>query len=213
MKHWLIAALVCFGSSANALTIRNGGTFGGPISAGGSGTFKVATSTFGVGGVIGAVNYTQVVDTMTKVAGAGNLTVFSTITIPGNTLARNGDAIELVCSGTFNAASENHTQPMKIGAVVISSKTVAGGVAGSVPGQVWENVIRLIRVSAGNQIRQCVFATGSGACTGSATQPFIGSGTNTIDETQAMVFTCNGDGVVAGSMSFLYSYVRFIPGP
>ncbi len=176
----------------------------------GAGSFKIATSTFGVGGVIGSVSYTQVTDTTTKTAGLGSYTVFSTITIPSGALAKNGDAIDLTCAGTMAGIVEARTQLIKIGSVVISSRTISVGTANAA--QPLLSTVRLVRVSAGNQIRliMATLNTAIGASTSAA--PSIGNGTNTIDESQPMVFTCSADGITAGSSSFLYSNAVYIPG-
>jgi hypothetical protein len=186
-----------------------------------TGQFNFAAGTGGAslkaGGVIGYVDYTQVVDTMTKTSGmsgdADRLTVFSTITIPANTLARNGDAIEFNCAGTFNTNAEVRTLVMKVGSVVISSRTVSTGVSGAIPTPAWENVVRLVRVSAGNQIRLCVYSQGGGSCSAATTTPAIGSGVNTIDEASSQLFTCSADNITAGATSFLYAKATYIPAP
>lgn len=182
-----------------------------------AGNFNFAAGTggaaFKAGGIIGQENYTQVVDTMTKTAGMGaGLTVFSTITIPANTLARDGDSIILNCAGTFNAAAEIRTIVQKLGDVVVSSRTVTMGVAGAIAAP-WEVQLRLTRTSAGNQVRTCVLGNNNGLCTGVAANPSIGSGTNTIDETSAQLYTCSADNITAGSTSFLYSSAEYKPAP
>ncbi len=181
------------------------------ITATGSGKFGVATSTFGVGGVIGEVDYTLVANTTTITSGIGNFTVFSTITIAANTLARNGDALELTCAGTLAGISEVRTFVMKIGSIAISSRTVAMGTSAVILPDT--AIVRLIRTSAGNQVRMCLTGTNNNNCVPTAAAPAPATGTNTFDETAAMVFTCSADGITAGSTSFLYSEVKYLPGP
>ncbi len=197
------ASAVTADSDATALTIPYRDS---------SGMFKVgnlAASAY-PGAIIGQVNYTQVSDTTTRTSGAGALTVFSTITIPANTLARNGDSISLSCWGTLNTDSEIRTLVLKLGRVVVSSRTLTLGTATTASN--WLAQVRLVRTSAGNQVRFCDMGANHNNCNTAATMPSIGAGTNTIDETAAQTFTCSADNITAGSTSFLYSNVRFEPG-
>jgi hypothetical protein len=76
------------------------------LSVAGAANFKVASSTFGVGGVISLIDYTQVVTTTTQNA---TELYFTTMTVPANVLARNHDAVRVTCFFNMSQGTNNHT--------------------------------------------------------------------------------------------------------
>ncbi len=172
----------------------------------GAANFQVTTSTFGVGGLIGSVNYTQVVSTTTPAYPYVN-TVFSTVTLAANTLARNNDTIVITCFGMLAPANISRTFFISIGGVDVSSRTITANATAYSPGWITRAIIT--KVGSNAQI-----AHGFQAAGGNSGGP--NGLTLTLTESSAQDILCGGSPQAAagiGDMSFLGMTVEYKPAP
>lgn len=192
MKRALFLLAVLWASSAQALDYDLGG-----------GTDRTPR-------IIGQVLYSDVGVTTTTPGGLGNKVTFSTITIPV-VLTRNGDAIEIYCTGQEAGINEARGLQISINDVDVASRTLVNGSAG-LPQFV--NVgVSLTRTSSNNQVLTHIAGTGHGMSAGAAPNPIINTFLWTFTDTASMKINCRGESVTQGSTSFFESYVRLRPAP
>lgn len=181
------------------------------LSVAGAANFKVASSTFGVGGVISLIDYTQVVTTTTQNA---TELYFTTMTVPANVLARNHDAVRVTCFFNMSQGTNNHTVRLRANNGGVTEYLLETGQNDAVAGGQGMISHTMIRTSAGNQVHGG-FSLERLLITSGNTASTTYNGTTAFDETALVNFNCTGqtNGVGIGDVSFLSMSIEFIPAP
>jgi hypothetical protein len=169
------------------------------VSAGGT------SSTATVGGTLHYQDYLTSVTTTTP-AGT-NIVAFSSYTLPGGLIAKNGDCIVAKCWGSTANNTVNKTQT-----IIFDGSTVAN-ISNTTASQTWHVETRVCREAVGKYNNVGIgMTTGNGGVVG---QNSLRQTTNsTVDFTTNRVMTCNcqnGTGT-QGSCSFIGFKVMYEPG-
>jgi len=205
-------------SSAAATYVNKAGdTMTGALTVQGKGTFKVGTSTFGVGGVFAQANYATAVTTTAPASAAFTYTTYSTITIPAGTLARNGDSVVVDCNFLVTLIGVRNINitvtPEATGIpVVVSSRTANLGTTGFV--QLGSN-IRIYRGASNVQVIQCHNKYAGSSCNGTGGIDFLITPFYAFDDTQTLQVSCvAGDALnTQGNLDFISQEATFYPAP
>lgn len=158
--------------------------------------------------VIGQVLYTDVGVTTTTTA--GTVVHFSTITIPANTLARNGDSVLISCDGTVLSAggAQIRMMALELNGVVITTRSASNAAATVLP---WAQAVTITRTGSSANITMC--GPVNGPLINICTSPTTAYGPSAINESIAWVVACAGKSETQGATSFLRFAVTYIPAP